>query len=115
VSGSGCYECRAPREVCERWKKDSRTGRLRQSDQGCQFKGVMVRAIFGILSAYPAIRREWTGRLRSAGVDTEDYTALGKYLAGRRVKGGAESNGLTVEFGWLTGKVEASGLPNCRF
>jgi len=115
VSGSGCYECRAPREVCERWKKDSRTGRLRQSDQGCQFKGVMVRAIFGILSAYPAIWREWTGRLRSAGVDTEDYTALGKYLAGRRVKGGAESNGLTVEFGWLTGKVEASGLPNCRF
>jgi len=44
------------------------------------------------------------------GVDIGDYKALGSYLKGRRVERGLESNRLTFEFGWLTGKIEELGL-----
>jgi len=109
VARSGCYECRAPQGVCNRWEDDGK-GRFRQMRKGCQFTGVMTGAIFGISFSSSEVRREWRERLEKAGIDAKDFKALGTYLKVRRVDGGFNSNNLSWEFKWITRRAEELGL-----
>ena len=79
VRKTGCFECRVPQRVCIRWT-DNGKGGFRQTGKHCQYEGVMVSVIVGILDSYDRVRREWSKRLEKEGININDYKALGAYL-----------------------------------
>ncbi|KAH7010954.1 hypothetical protein B0J12DRAFT_691121 [Macrophomina phaseolina] len=113
MRSSGCYVCRAPREVCNRWVRDDRAvGRIKQRAhvERCDYEGVMLGAVVGIAYAVDEVGDEWLQRLEGqegvVGVREGQVKELAGYLKKAREMDGCESNNLTWEFWWITRRVE---------
>lgn len=121
MRSSGCYVCRAPREVCNRWVRDDRAvGRMKQRAhvERCDYEGVMLGAVVGIAYAVDEVGNEWLQRLEGhegvVGVREGQVKELAGYLKKARVIDGCESNNLTREFWWITRRVEGYIGGGCR-
>jgi hypothetical protein len=95
----GCFGCGIPQEICNRWEENGQ-GRYQKAQAGsCQYKGVMVAGLFGIIVGYK-VWGDWEQRLREIGVDLD--SGFVKYLGQKQRLEVVESNNLVGEFCWIT-------------
>jgi hypothetical protein len=100
---SGCFWCGVPQEICHRWESNSQGRYQRVKDSNCQYKGVLIGGLIGIVYGYSEIRHQWYGRLEAIGIDREaPGGTLIEYLGKKRVLETVESNQLVEEFCWVT-------------
>lgn len=90
-----------PQEICNRWESN-RQGRYRRV-QGvdCQYKGVLIGGLVGLVAGEEAILGRWQRRLAELGVAETDE-GLVKYLGLKQRLEVVESNCLVKEFCWVT-------------
>ena len=56
---SGCYWCGVPQDICSRWENNGQ-GKYRLMGEGsCQYKGVLISAILGIISGHSQVWDQW--------------------------------------------------------
>ena len=74
---SGCFWCGVPQEVCNRWEDDGRGRYQRAEGRDCQYRGVLVGALFGLVygSEHRVLER-WVERVVEQGVDTDSIEGL---------------------------------------
>ena len=106
-SWSGCFWCGLPQSICNRWEDNGRGGYQRAEAGDCQYKGVLISGIAGILFGYGGqVWRLWQLRLQERGVIHSMEGGFSKevieYLGKKRRLSVVESNNLVGEFCWLT-------------
>ena len=100
---SGCFWRGVPQEVCNRWEDNGR-GRYQRVEGGdCQYRGVAVGGLFGIVyGADEAVTHRWADRLTAQGVDFSSIEGLVRHLGRKQGLESIKSNGLVGEFCWIT-------------
>ena len=100
---SGCFWCGVPQEMCNRWEENGQ-GRYQRAHNGeCQYKGVLVSGVMGILfGSEVGIAERWCKRLAEQGVNEGSIEALVEYLGEKQRLERVESNNLVKEFCWIT-------------
>jgi superfamily II DNA helicase RecQ len=103
---SGCFWCGVPQEVCNRWEDDGRGGYQRVQDGCCQYMGVLVASVVGLVFGYQEqVGEQWRQRVEGYGVDIRSDESLIYYLGRKRQSEVVESSNLVGEFCWITGLV----------
>ncbi len=104
---SGCFWCGVPQEICNRWE-DNGKGRYRRVLDGyCQYKGVLLAGVLGIIFGYKEqVWRRWQRRLEGFGVNLDLDESLVLYLGKKRQLEAVESNNLAGEFCWISRLIE---------
>jgi hypothetical protein len=83
---SGCFWCGVPQEICHRWESNSQGRYQRVEDGDCQYKGVLIGGLLGIVFGYNEIGRQWYAQLEAIGVDREwPGRTVADYLGKKRV------------------------------
>jgi len=101
---SGCFSCGGvPQEICNSWELNE-IGKYQQVGGGsCQYKGVLIAGLAGIIFGYEAVWEPWVARLGALGVDIAGSgQTLMEYLGKRQMLETVESNNLAGEFCWAT-------------
>jgi hypothetical protein len=100
---SACFWCSVPQEICHRWESNSKGGYQRTKDGNCQYKGVLMGGLLGIVCGYSEIGQQWYTRLEEMGIDGETPgRTVAEYLGKKLVLETVESNQLAEEFCWVT-------------
>lgn len=99
---SGCFWCGVPQAICNRWESDER-GRYRFVKAGsCQYAGVLVGGLVGMVFGYKEeVWERWRRRMAGLGVDLGSDEDLIGFLGKKSGLGAAESNHLAEEFCWI--------------
>jgi hypothetical protein len=100
---TGCFWCGVPQEVCNRWEDNGR-GRYQRAEGGyCQYKGVLVGALFGLVCGTKnGVAEQWVDHLVEQGTDADSIEGLATHLGRKQAFEGVESNKLVGEFCWVT-------------
>jgi RecQ family ATP-dependent DNA helicase len=99
---SGCFWCGVPQEVCNRWE-DNGNGRYQRAEgRDCQYKGVLVGGLFGLVYGSDGVVERWVQRLVKQGVDANSIEGLVLHLGRKQAFECVESNRLVEEFCWVT-------------
>lgn len=100
---SGCFWCGVPQEICNRWEDNGRGGYQRIKGGNCQYTGVLIGGVVGIVFGYKSqVWGHWSRRLEGFGVDLDSDDDFITYLGKKRRFERVESNNLAGEFGWIT-------------
>lgn len=101
---SGCFWCGVPQAICDRWE-DNGQGRYQRASEGtCQYEGVLIAGVVGLVFGYKdRVWERWQRRLEGAGVHLDSDDDFIGYLGKRQGADGIESNYLVGEFCWITG------------
>jgi RecQ family ATP-dependent DNA helicase len=100
---SGCFWCGVPQEVCNRWEDNGRGRYQRAEGTDCQYRGVLVAGLMGLVYGDEGKRKErWCERLEKQGVDVSSIEDLVRHLGGKQQLERVESNRLVGEFCWIT-------------
>ena len=98
-----CYECGVPQAICDRFEANGTGGWRWRREQTCQYPGVMIGAVIGMMVAN--INRcaeavgEWMGR---EGVDKYDERQVYGWMGGKIRWGGMEAAMINKVFYRLT-------------
>lgn len=88
---SCCFRCGVPQSICERWEPSEDQAGWRNTKNTCQYYGVMLRSIVGMLlfgdDAVYGVSSEWT---KECGGDLENDNLMFKWLGQRVEWGGIE-------------------------
>jgi superfamily II DNA helicase RecQ/uncharacterized C2H2 Zn-finger protein len=104
---SGCFWCGVPQAICNRWEDDGRGRYQRVGNGNCQYEGVLVAGVVGLVFGYKNwIWERWKRRLEGFGVDFDSDEDFIRYLGKKRLVEAVESNHLAGEFCWMTGLLE---------
>jgi superfamily II DNA helicase RecQ len=102
-SYSGCFWCGVPQEICNRWERNSQGRYQRAKDGQCQYQGVVVAGLMGVVLGRVEVGERWSIRLAELGVkDLGSGETLVQYLGKKRALETVESNNLVGEFCWVT-------------
>lgn len=104
---SGCFNCGAPQEICNRWESNGRRGWVRRIGGECQFSGVMAGALYGIKHGYPEVWERWRQELEMMGVYINSEGDIVGYLGRRWKEDEFESNRLVWAFTWQMNRIES--------
>jgi superfamily II DNA helicase RecQ len=100
---SGCFWCGIPQEICSQWESNGRGRFQRVRGADCQYKGVAMAGLVGLVFGYKEhIWDRWERRLREAGVRVDSDEDFIGYLGAKRQMEGFESSNLIGEFCWIT-------------
>nr|GEZ17793.1 RecQ helicase L2 [Tanacetum cinerariifolium] len=100
---SCCFPCGLPQEICNRWEPNGRGRYRRVEGRDCQYRGVVVGGLFGLVhGSDDAVRHRWVERLVGQGLDTRSMEGLVQHLGQKRPLEDTESNRLVEEFCWIT-------------
>jgi superfamily II DNA helicase RecQ len=100
---AGCWWCGVPQEICNRWEENS-FGRYQMVRGGdCQYRGVLMGGLWGIVLGYAEVGTQWAERLAGLGVgNREGEMQLIEFMGKKQVLETVESNQLVGEFCWVT-------------
>ena len=108
---SGCFHCGLPQSVCSRWEARGEGGRWQRSREDCQFPGVLIEGLSGILIAFHSqIGDIHTARLAEQGFSPDGMDQWMEYLGKKTEQGEVESNNLVWEFLWAARQVEGYSM-----
>ena len=101
---SGCFWCGVPQEICNRWEDNSRGRHQRVQGEDCQYKGVLVGGLVGLVyGSEQEVVTRWCDRLHDRGVEGDAMMeGLIRYLGSKQQLEYVESNRLVEEFCWIT-------------
>lgn len=101
---SGCFPCGGvPQEICNSWEPNEKGRYQRVPGGSCQYKGVLIAGLTGIVFGYREILDRWYARLQELGInDVEESMTLVEYLGRKQLLDTVESNNLVREFCWVT-------------
>jgi superfamily II DNA helicase RecQ len=106
---SGCFWCGVPQAICNQWEDNGKGRYQRTSNRGCQYIGVLVSGVVGMIFGYKEkVWEHWRGRLQEAGVNLDIDKDFIRYLGQKRGMDTVESNRLVEEFCWIAGLVANS-------
>jgi hypothetical protein len=100
---TGCFWCGVPQEVCNRWEDNGR-GRYQRAKGGdCQYRGVLVGGLFGLVcGSKNGVAEQWVARLAKQGIQGGSVEVLAQHLGRKQAFECVESNRLVEEFCWVT-------------
>jgi hypothetical protein len=100
---SGCFWCGVPQEVCNRWE-DNGLGRYQRAEgRDCQYKGVLVGGLFGLVyGSKNGVAERWVERMVKQGIEASSIEGLAAHLGRKQALECVESNRLVGEFCWVT-------------
>ena len=100
---SGCFWCGVPQAICGRWEDNGRGGYRRAEGGNCQYSGVLVGGLMGLVYRNEGkVAERWCARLVEQGVEGGQVDELARYLGGKQQLECVESNRLVGEFCWIT-------------
>jgi superfamily II DNA helicase RecQ len=100
---SGCFWCGVPQEVCNRWDDNGRGRYQRAEGRDCQYRGVLVGGLFGLVyGCENGVKERWVERLVKQGIETNSTEGLARHLGRKQALECVESNRLVGEFCWVT-------------
>ena len=104
---SGCFYCGLPQSVCSRWEAKEQGGRWQRSGEDCQFSGVLIEGLTGILLGFHSqIGDRHRVRLAEQGFSAAGMDQWVEYLGRKTEQGEVESNKLVWEFLWAAQQVQ---------
>ena len=98
---SGCFWCGVPQEICNGWESNGQGRCRRVQGVDCQYKGVLVGGLVGLVAGDEGILERWRVRLAGLGILGTDKGLIG-YLGFKQRLEVVESNCLVKEFCWVT-------------
>jgi superfamily II DNA helicase RecQ len=96
---SGCWWCGVPQAMCEKWEQREVGFWRERREVECQWKGIMMKTLVGFWNLWGVEMEEGLmRRLREDKVEMGEVKLIQRWLGGRVIWGGMESNRMAREF-----------------
>ena len=94
--------------MCNQWEDNGRGRYQRAAGRDCQYRGVLVGGLLGLMYGSEEVADRWAGRLVTQGVNASSIEGFIQHLGRKQALDDVESNKLVEEFCWITGFIARS-------